>query len=148
MAADEKRRMGEMKYRCRKYKYQLVEPYTVYLPELAAKMIGNFDESYFKYTDGTLTVKTLYAWDGPSGPTVDTRDFMRGSLVHDVLYQAIRMSLVPFSIKDIADDILRRICLEDGMPWVRAWWVWRGVKRFGGSSCLPGTDEDEIQEAP
>jgi hypothetical protein len=31
-----------------------------------------------------------YAWNGPSGPTLDTRNFMRGSLVHDALYQLMR----------------------------------------------------------
>jgi hypothetical protein len=41
-------------------------------------------------SDGTLTIKRGYAWDGPSGPTVDTRNFMRGSLAHDSLYQMMR----------------------------------------------------------
>ncbi len=37
-----------------------------------------------------LTTKKGYAWDGPSGPTIDSKNFMRGSLVHDALYQLMR----------------------------------------------------------
>ena len=40
--------------------------------------------------DGLLTINKGYAWDGPSGPTIDTKSFMRGSLVHDALYQLMR----------------------------------------------------------
>ena len=41
-------------------------------------------------TKGHLIIKRSYAWDGPSGPTIDTKNFMRGSLVHDALYQLMR----------------------------------------------------------
>ena len=37
-----------------------------------------------------MIVEKDYAWDGPSGPTIDTSNSMRASLVHDVLYQAMR----------------------------------------------------------
>ena len=37
-------------------------------------------------TEGLLIIRPGYAWDGPSGPTFDTPSFMRGSLIHDVLY--------------------------------------------------------------
>ena len=40
--------------------------------------------------DGRLVIQKGYAWDGPSGPTIDTENFMRGSLVHDALYQLFR----------------------------------------------------------
>jgi len=36
---------------------------------------------------GSLCIREGYSWDGPSGPAIDTVDFMRGSLVHDALYQ-------------------------------------------------------------
>ena len=72
------------------YKYQLTEAYTVdILIHPDADIHSN--SGYIDLTaEGTLTIKKGYAWDGPSGPTVDTRNFMRGSLVHDALYQLMR----------------------------------------------------------
>ena len=138
-----------IKYRCRLYKYQLAEDYDISLPELSGIKLINEKTEYFNlYPNGRLFIKTGYAWDGPSGPTIDSKDFMRGSLVHDVLYQAIRLGFLPVECKDIADDILRRICREDGMSAIRAWWVWRAVRRFGASACEPGSDQNEILEAP
>lgn len=81
--------------------------------------------------DGAITIKEGYAWDGPSGPTIDSKDFMRGSLVHDSLYQLIREGHLPESLRDNADRILRRHCEEDGMWSVRAWWVYTAVRKFG-----------------
>jgi hypothetical protein len=134
-----------IKYRERKYKYQLVEDYIVKID-----LIGySIDKDFFKLDiDGTLTIKTGYAWDGPSGPTIDTPDFMRGSLIHDVLYQMIREYLLPFDCKDKADEILRDICEEDGMSGVRSHYVFWAVQMYGESSCMPGSDKDEIKTAP
>jgi len=87
--------------------------------------------------EGVLTIKAGYAWDGPSGPTIDTRNFMRGSLVHDALYQLMRKELLSLDEKERADLELKRICLEDGMSSLRAWWVYKGLNRFGTRSTLP-----------
>lgn len=81
--------------------------------------------------DGKITIKAGYAWDGPSGPTIDSKDFMRGSLVHDSLYQLIRDKHIPESLRDNADVLLRRHCEQDGMWSVRAWWVYKAVRAFG-----------------
>lgn len=86
--------------------------------------------------DGTLLVKDGYAWDGPSGPTIDTPSFMRGSLIHDALYELIRKGFIPQEYKIEADLILKEICLEDDMWEIRAWWVYKGVKYFGKASTL------------
>ncbi len=132
-------------YRERLYKYQLLIPYVIDIP-----IKGHFiEEQYFSLNeDGHLYIQDLYAWDGPSGPTFDTPSFMRGSLVHDVLYQMIRLGLLPVEMKEIADDILYDICIEDGMWKVRALWVHGAVKQFGASSCVPGSDVKEIKTAP
>ena len=83
-------------------------------------------------TAGSLVIKQGYAWDGPSGPTIDTKSFMRGSLVHDALYQMIRRRLLPMDpCRNQADRELRRICRQDGMNWIRAWYVYRAVDTFG-----------------
>ncbi len=87
--------------------------------------------------EGNLLIKQDYCWDGPSGPTIDTENFMRGSLVHDALYQLMRMNLLPLRWRDHCDQLLRQICIEDGMSWIRAWWVYRALYRFGEDAALP-----------
>jgi hypothetical protein len=57
---------------------------------------------------------------------------MRGSLVHDVLYQLIREKHLPLSYRDKADRLLQQMCKEDGMWAIRAWYVYQGVSTFGG----------------
>lgn len=113
------------------YKYQLARDYYIQLRGLNPNRL--YSNDYFAITpSGYLTVRRSYAWDGPSGPTIDTKNFMRGSLVHDVLYQLIGLGVLPYSDRIRADEILREICLEDGMSKIRAWWVYKGV-RIGGS---------------
>ena len=34
-----------------------------------------------------------------------------------------------------ADKELKRICREDGMSSIRAWWVYESVRQFGGSAA-------------
>ncbi len=98
---------------------------------------------------GVLIIKKGYAWDGPSGPTIDTPSFMRGSLVHDCLYQFIRMGRLDMSKRDAADKLLRKLCLESGMPRWRAWYVYRALKWFGESNARPRAEpEIELLKAP
>jgi len=87
-------------------------------------------------TGGVLTIKQGYAWDGPSGPTIDSADFMRGSLVHDALYQLMREGYLDRDqCRDAADRLLQAICIADGMSQVRAKWVYEGVQHFGAASA-------------
>ena len=77
-----------------------------------------------------LTVNARYAWDGPSGPTFDTKTFMRGSLFHDALCQLIGEGLLDKKYRKYADQLLRQICLEDGMSKFRAWYVYMAVRAY------------------
>lgn len=117
------------------YKYQLVNTYYHQL-SFDAPIIQNI-HSFLSIEEGNILVINYgYAWDGPSGPTIDTKNFMRGSLVHDALYQLIREDLLPFPIyKDKADRELQRICKEDGMSSIRAWYVYQAVKNFGKNAA-------------
>src|SRR5260370_31122772 len=70
------------------YKYQLKETYTI---AIDIKPRTSIDTEYIDLdTQGNITIREGYAWDGPSGPTIDTLTFMRGSLVHDALDQLMR----------------------------------------------------------
>jgi hypothetical protein len=128
------------------YKYQLKESYVVKIDIRPAQHI---DTDYLTLTiDGTLTVKKGYAWDGPSGPTIDTLNFMRGSLVHDALYQLMRERRVDRDrYREPADRLLQAICKEDGMTSLRAWWVYEGV-RFGGDPATDPANDKPLIRAP
>jgi len=118
------------------YKYQLRDSH---IDTVSVTPDADIVTEYIRLTtDGTLTLKSGYAWDGPSGPTLDTRNFMRGSLVHDALYQLMRSEdLDRNDWREEADRELRRMCREDGMSPIRAWWVYEAVRRFGDPSASP-----------
>ena len=101
-------------------------------------------------SDGKLTIKNRYAWDGPSGPTIDTKSFMRGSLVHDALYQLMRERKLDYlEHREYADNLLKKICLEDGMSKFRAWYVHKAVCKFGEKNARPSPKpQDEIIYVP
>jgi len=124
------------------YKYQLAKDYVT-----TVAIVGRTATSAFiaLAEDGQLQIVRGYAWDGPSGPAVDTKNFMRGSLVHDALYQLMREGLLSPDYRAVADRELKRICLEDGMSRLRAWWVYTAVKSFGGPSSWV---ETPIETAP
>lgn len=118
------------------YKYVLTESYTLRTPITPTIDINTQFLSLRR--DGTLTIRAGYAWDGPSGPAIDTRNFMRGSLVHDAFYQLMREGwLFPKKWRGPADELLREICREDGMSAVRAWWVYTAVKTFARRAASP-----------
>lgn len=123
------------------YKYQLVEDYQHELPFEVPSIA--LDHDFLTVgANNLLTVKAGYAYDGPSGPTVDTANFMRGSLVHDALYQLMRDGrLERGKYKDLADRELQRICIEDGMSKMRAWYVYMGVKLGGKSATEPRAND-------
>ena len=97
--------------------------------------------------DGILTILSGYAWDGASGPAIDTKTILRGSLVHDALYQLMRLKLLGGWWREAADDELKKICLEDGMCKIRAWWVHRAVRRLAGYAANPKSKK-EVLSAP
>jgi len=87
--------------------------------------------------DGCITVKRGYAWDGSSGPTLDTRANMRGSLLHDALYQLMRMELLQQKWRVQADKEFIKVCHKDGMWKVRQKWTYRGLQIAQGTAALP-----------
>ncbi len=113
------------------YKYQLVKPYTTYTAIRPKSLIKT---DYITLTlDGFLTAVKGYAWDGPSGPTVDDGTNMRASIAHDMKYQLMRLRLLPESDRITADKELREDLDEDGMGYLRRQqWYW--ALRFAGES--------------
>lgn len=124
------------------FKYQLAEDYSIQTTIIPTKaIITSFIELGIT---GLLTIKKGYAWDGPSGPTIDSPSFMRGSLVHDALYQLLREECISQHHRETADAMLRDICIEDGMWKWRAHYVYRGVRDFAMGAANAENDKKTI----
>lgn len=129
------------------YKFQLEEPYqhaTGMTPAPGApgnRFVG-------MSPDGLLTIAAGYAWDGASGPAINTKTILKGSLVHDACYQLIRLGVVPTEQRDTADRLLREICQQAGMWPPRAWWVYQAVHLFGGRYLASEGQGNTVMTAP
>lgn len=123
------------------YKYQLAETY-----EIDTQILGYCVSTEWLSLDGAghLVIRAGYAWDGASGPAADTASIMRGSLVHDALYQLIRLGLIDHRYKRLADDILRACCLRDGMNRVFAWATWTAVDKCADGATRPEAERPII----
>lgn len=123
-----------IKYR-QGYKYQLAQDYEMKLP---IRPRAEVDTQFIAITkQGDLTVKSGYAWDGPSG-LPDTDHNLRASLVHDALYQLMRMrKLARNTNKDKADRLFQKICREDGVLTPIAYAYYVTLKKLGNPSTDP-----------
>jgi len=117
------------------YKYQLSKDYFHRLSFQPG--ITNASDWITIYEDGRITIRAGYAWDGPSGPTYDTKSSMRGALVHDALYQMMRDELLPRMWRDEADKEMKRLMKEDGMWSWRAYLWYKSVRKFAGWAASP-----------
>jgi hypothetical protein len=127
------------------YKYQLVESDQMAIPVHPEQDIVT--EWLLLNNEGFLSIMRGYAWDGPSGPMPDFPNAMRGSLVHDALYQLIRLGFLGTQYRDTADKLLRTLCIEDGMTHPLAELVYQGVHLFGNPYADPANNKPVI-EAP
>jgi hypothetical protein len=124
-----------MKYRKLKpWKYQLTEPFTITLGFVPAEKVLT---EFIKIDRETLTLSKYYAWDGASGPCPDTPNVMKGSLVHDALYQLMRLGLLDRSYRKFADLELKRICLQSGMNKFWAGIIYWGCRVFCDRATWP-----------
>jgi hypothetical protein len=138
----------KIKYReLKNYKYELMENFVFKIninqSDLKEADLNQFPYVYIK--NNLLKIMRGYCWDGPSGISFDTKNFMRGSLIHDALYQLMRQGILPESYRKYADELLYKICVEDGMSKPRAWYVLKAVRLFGKSSAT-AVNENEIQD--
>ena len=127
------------------FKYQLHATYFIRLGWLAGH--PDYHAEFLAVQGDLLTIDAGYAWDGPSGPTWDSKNSMRASLVHDALYQLMRIGVLPEDCRAAADDVLYNLCVEDGMIKWRAWAWWKGVRLGAGGAAQFGT-ERKIITAP
>lgn len=132
-----------------KYKYQLMKDYSHDTGLRLPAAVATSGRWVAMSKTGRLALKKGYSWDGPSGPTIDTPDFMRGALVHDALYQLMRERLLPSRLRRFADELLRDMCRADGMSKLRSEYVYSAVRAFGAKSARPGRrTAPKLQKAP
>jgi hypothetical protein len=94
-------------------------------------------------SDGIMFIKKGYAWDGPSGPTIDTDDTMTPSLFHDAAYQLIRNEHLPMEARAATDSWFGNMMRQRVSGWQPKKWIqeqransWvRNLRRFGASAA-------------
>jgi len=128
------------------YKYQLAEDYKI---RTSIKPKAAIDTQFIALSAaGALTVKSGYAWDGTSGPVIDTDHNLRASLVHDALYQLMRQKkLSRKQYKDKADKLFKTLCKQDGVRAVRAHVYYLALKKLGNPATDP-KNAKEVKQAP
>lgn len=136
---------GYIKYRA-DYKYQLADDYII---DISILPKNDIDTDYIALcTRGRLLIKAGYAWDGPSGPVIDTEENMRASIVHDALYQLMRNEyLSSRSHRRAADQIFKDICRQDGVSKYRASAYYKALRKFGRPAASP-QNKKRVHKAP
>ena len=129
------------------YKYQLASGYKVKTSIKPKKAVD--DKMFIKLDkNGLLRIAAGYAWDGPSGPVIDTRENMRASLVHDAFYQLMRNKfLTAKAHKDKADRLFQKICVQDGVSRPIAKIYYHGLK-YGGKPSTDPKNKKKVHHAP
>ena len=129
------------------WKYRLEESLVVELSD-SFKTAPYINHEEFQLHEGVLTIYEGYLWDGASGPTLDTKDSMEPSAVHDCLYYACRQGLLDHTIwRDDIDREFHRLLLKNGMDQVRASVWYNSVRLFGNRYAVP-QEERAIQQFP
>jgi len=123
-----------MKYR-KGYKNQLADHFRIETNIHPKEDIKT--EFFCLRSTGMLDIHTGYAWDGASGPTLNTDNTMIPALVHDAFYQLMRKGHLPIEYRKAVDNELDRMLKNRGMWWIRRKYWLAGVRLFGGSSADP-----------
>ena len=100
------------------------------------------EASYATLRDGWLTILDGYAWDGPSGMTIDSPGSIQASLIHDCLYQFCREGLLSAGLRLEIDRLFRNQLRLDGMSKFRSA-VWYWAVRLGGGRHVQPRPADE-----
>jgi hypothetical protein len=130
------------------YKYQLANAYTI--QTVLQPKVDIVTEFIDLDVAGKLLIKKGYAWDGPSGPVMDTEENMRASVIHDAFYQLMRNEDIHFpsrTYRKSADQLFKDICIDDGVSHFWACKFYRALRRFGKPAASP-KNKKKISRAP
>ena len=129
-------------YRGVDWKYVLIKTYIHTLPRRLCldkihSVCGSSGQRMLTLDRDHVIFHSGYFWDGASGLTFDTASSMRASLVHDGLYQAMRLGWLPQSARPAADREFRSILRADGMPAPRRLVWYAAVRLLGAPYARP-----------
>lgn len=121
----------------RRYKYQLREDFRYDVGR--AFPDGPIQNEFIHLSpEGVLTIRTYYAWDGVSGPVIDTQANLKASLVHDALYQLMREGrLDPAEYREWSDRLFMEMCRKGGVMDLFARLYFKGLTWFGAKNAKP-----------
>ena len=115
------------------YKYQVKENFVI---QTGIYGVNALTEFISLERDGLLRIKANYAWNG-SNWSSDKRA-MIASLVHDALYQLMRLGLLSRTVfRKPADALYRDLCIAEGMSKIEASVRYRGLRWFAEGSTYP-----------
>lgn len=121
-------------YVVKNFKYQVAE-------DAELDLVYEFPDvefEWFSVKGKKIYIKKGYAWDGASGPTIDTKDTIIASLIHDCLYQAMRLGLLEQDWRKEADKELRDQIIKADGNCLRAVAWYYAVRMFGKNSAKKG----------
>lgn len=125
------------------YKYQLCRFYSLITTIVPEQSIVH--EFFTLLTTGTLQIRSGYAWDGASGPTIDTKTSMRGSLVHDCFCQMLHNKELGYeTYSPLVHKLFYQILLEDKMWTLRAAIWYQAVVAARGGHPSHADDNPEL----
>ena len=108
--------MSEWHEKLKGYKHRvIIDQYiTLYNPDWCKI---NFSGPFLSLKEGLLIIKKGYAWDGASGPVIQTETLIDASALHDALYQILRSRIMNIeALRRYADrrfvDEYLKLCKE------------------------------------
>lgn len=146
------------------YRHQLVRDYEQYVASAGLYPLEPGGNEFVQLTiDGRLLICAGYAWNGANWPAINTKSFVRPSLVHDAFRQLWELGVIDDVGLAASDRLLGTMLREDGLvianrqPWFARWplkaiayarpfWVEAAVSWYSEhfASMVP----DEILTAP
>lgn len=115
------------------YKYQVKENFEI---QTGIKGVSAVTEFISLSPDGLLKIKAGYAWNGSNWSS--DKHAMIASLVHDALYQLMRLGLLSRVVfRKPADALYRDMCIAESMSKIEAGIRYRGLRWFAKGSTYP-----------
>jgi len=131
--------------------YELLEDYWGESPLMAGCAALSADGLVMQTHEGRMLLKAGFRSDGPSGPTIDTDDFLPGAFIHDGGYKLCRESHFgdwkTWRLK--YDRVIVDVCELKGMGWFRRKYIYFFLRTFAGYAAKPQADiEKQTLEVP
>ncbi len=125
------------------YKYELLKSHVFWNIDLGSEYLIIKDYVHYSPLSHSLVLYKGYRWNG-SNVVRDTAACMRASAVHDAICQLINEGKLDKSYRKYADQLYRKMMIEDGAWRWHAWfiryaglrlwaatkWTWAGLKRI------------------